>query len=305
MTMATKQQPGQVLILALLLMTAIVASTIAISTLISDTGHQSKTIDDYIQASLAADGGLERGLAVVKVGRQANTINQSVCAITPAVQCPGMTTTGAAIENVAVVGASSSPAITVPSLAPDQSVTFDILKYDSNTGGLQTLSDPNDYTLQISTSADDSVGSQAVLDVSWVSLDSNFQPASTGRAFISDGQFYNYDFSPPEKVIQNVPLNNGLTDQTGQKVGTSAPFFGFRVKITAADVPGVTAANKTFGALTIDNANHNLPSRITITSTGAIGQSQAQKVANVLWQLPASPLFNYVLFTENDITPSS
>ena len=44
---------------------------------------------------------------------------------------------------------------------------------------------------------------------------------------------------------------------------------------------------------------------IQINAFGNLQNTQALKTVNVLWQLPSSGVFNYVLFTEGSIVPSS
>ncbi len=269
MTFPNPQRKSAVLILALLLMGAIIGSSISLSTVIVDSGRQSQDLNNFISASLNADTGIERGLAVVKVGRKNATQGATVTNITPATAIPGLTITGSV---------SSSNTLGWNVVRQNESVTFDIIASDA--GNLNT----GDNNIQLA-----GFGS-GKLDVSWVGLDGTGVPLYSGRLIINS--------------LASIPLTDltsaaNLRDENGAPVSGPFPIGltrGFRIKITALD-SSVTQlrASKTNG--------FGFPSRIEITSTGTINKSQSQKVASVLWQLPSSPAFGYVLFTEGDIIP--
>ncbi len=299
----TRQRRSVVLILALLLMGAIIGSTIALSTIIADSTHQSQTLNDFIAASLTADSGLERGLAVVKAGRRDQTLPDTITAIA---------TNGANYTTTAETP-TANDSITRPQLRPGEVVSFDILNIDASglSAPLSSLITVNGST-QPATVGGPPVSGQAVLDISWIGLDVNGEQIYSGRAFQQiDGSSHQLDLMAIPNIRDvngNPPINVALSLTRG-----------FRIRITAASKPDVflggtpddSAANIkinsvfNFSVTGGDTGVIGFPSRINITSTGKVNNSQSQKTASVLWQLPASPLFNYVLFTEGDIIPGT
>lgn len=275
----SQNRPAAVLILAMLLMSAIIGSSIALSIVISDSGRQTSTLNNFIAASLAADSGLERGLAVVKAGR----VNQG----------KDETKTAAAIDlslspNNFVVTADSPATnkLTWTRLLPRESVTFDLFKVLAD--------DALDTKMGIT-----GTSTSGTLDVSWVGLSANKEPLFTGRKFLSNTELNTtglYDL---------ISTGYNLYRISGEKIAPGNPEIvltaGFRIRLTAQPASG-TIADQTINNLTVTGAN-GFPSRITISSKGAVNNSQAIKTASVAWQLPTSSVFNYVVFTEGSIIP--
>lgn len=308
--MTTHRQPTRrsaVMILALLLVGTITASTIALSIVIADSTHQTTTLNDFITASLMADSGVERGLAVVKAGRQELTIANTLTAITPTSQ-PGMRTCPDKPTCVTLTGANSGGGDTFrwQTLKPRESVTFDILDYDDS-GNLQSPS-TDQITVSGALNAVRSTLGQGALDVSWVGLNANGVPFYSGRYFVGRNQ-----------VEPGITINlRNLIDTSATSPVSVVPGLlrGFRVRVTAMDRPdigGFTAAENItvdtvsnlliIGSSSSTGASTGFPSRISISSTGQTNNSQSLKTATVLWQPPTSGIFNYVLFTEGDIKP--
>ena len=257
------------MLLALLLMAAITASTIGISLVISTTARQSKNLDNFIIASLGADSGLERSLAVVSVGRKSASLATAVS--TAAI---GATDLGNN-ASFGVTATDSATPLSVPKLDSNQSFTFDLLK---------TVAGEPPSTVIISGVAPAS-GPIGTLDVSWVLIDGNGNTNITGRDFISSIDYT----SGATFDLKNVVTENTSTPSpyTG-----STTFLGYRVSVRArsGSVLNVTV-----------NSPIALPSSVSITSTGTAGATRSVKTASILWQLPTSKLFNYVLFTEGPI----
>lgn len=298
----TRQRPSAILILALLLMGSITASTIALSTIIADSTVQTRTLNDFIAASLVADSGVERGLAVVKAGRRTQSFNTTTTAIGVAGDTPlpaGLVATAA--------NSGGTDKFTWLTLKPRESITFDILNYDAS-GNLVA---PTTKTIQISGAVNDVPGynGQGALDVSWVGLNTSGVPFYSGRTFLSTTQFR----SP---TVANIDLQSLRTSSGSSQSNIDLNLTrGFRIRVTAVDRPdivGLTSDQQTLvdtvSNLVVTSVNQagvstGFPSRINITSTGTIGRSQSEKGASVLWQIPASGVFNYVLFTEGNIIP--
>lgn len=269
---------GIVLLLALLLMAAITASTIAVSVVISSTTSQSKNLDDFIIASLSADSGIERGLAVMKTGRPSQSMDTAVGAANN--YASGQL--GNKSQFVVTAAGSSGP-LTVPRLDVGQSFTFDILDPDMPCSGTEA---PSSLVITGDGTASD------ILDVSWVVIASDGTTTYSGRTFLS-----NSGYNPGTPIdLKQVATEQSNTPSTPPLFTGACKPLGYRVRVRTAtgSVTNINVAQPS-----------SLPSRVSLTSTGQAGQTQSVKTASVLWQPPSSRLFNFVLFTEGTIIPSS
>ncbi len=310
---------GVVLLLGLILMAAIVASTIAIATAVNSSSHQSKNLDDFVLASLGADSGLERGLSVIKTGRM---IGSNVANSTTASSISS-TSVSSAGSTMAVSSAPTSAAVTIPQLRPFESVTFDFLGY-SELGFLNNFLGGGSSSLFVKGFDAPCVTPlpgytcNGQLEVDWIGLDSGGQPSFSGRTTIIPTNLNGQDNSV--NLLSAALIHYPDTDTQSSSNCTSNCTKGFRITIRALDIlphaPLTDAQSIDRG--TIKNITITPPNTllctgnvtcptgvVTLTSTGGAGTSQSVKQASVLWQLPASPLFNFVLFTEGDIIPSS
>lgn len=285
MSRPTPQRPAAVLVLALLLMSAIIGSSIALSTVIADSTHQTTALNDFISASLSADSALERGLAFVKVGR----VDQSQAAT-----ITGINATPAAVPNSTINAQSpSNRTLYWSKLAPRESVSFDYVK----SGPLATGDDLMTFTGYAPTTA-------AKLDISWIGLDTSGRPLFAGRRFVTPITFpavSPYRFSSSF----NLAASGSIYDLDGNPVAAGfnlGATRGFRIRVTAVLPATNDVAGSTVSQLTVTGTN-DFPSRVQITGTGTINKSQSQKSVTVPWQLPSSSVFNYVLFSEGDIIP--
>ncbi len=256
------------MLLSLLLMAAITASTIAVSTVISNSGRQSKTVNDFILASLQADSGLERALGVIKAGRQSKALDES------AIAAAELTSE----RQVDVSPASATP-LSIPLLPKNQSATFDILDNAATVHFLKVGGNASGAT---------------VAEISWVIIDQNGDTNFSGRIFKTAA-----NLNTP--AVFNLEDNVRTASSNVAQLCSCSP-LGFRIRIRALNGNisqlAVTAYDDQTGSTPVP-----LQSRISIVSTGKVGVTQSQKTASVLWQRPASPLFNYILFTEGGITP--
>jgi len=270
----------------MLLMAAIVASSIAIATMIASTYRQAKNLDNFIMASLAADSGLERSLAIIAIGRVDKTLAQSVTAIpiNPADDKAVLKDAdGKPVSQFTTTGAEYSASMTIPTLRQGESVNIDLF-----TPPVTIPPTPRPTKIQLTSQGTDG-GS---LEISWVVIESNGNTAVTGRKYVTITQLK----TAPGPVTDL----DGVTYESGSEIRVSGTPLGYRVRIRAwrgdFDSLEITAQDP-FGAVA------DLQSQISITSTGQAGQSQSLKRATILWRPPASPLFNYILFTEDKIIP--
>lgn len=305
MTKKKPQRPGVVLLLALLLLAAVTASTIGIAITIASTITQSANLDNFILASFSGDSGLERSLAIVKQNRKAGTITGAINAIN---------TANAATQTVGVSRGQFSGSATavaepviIPTLRPEETISFDVFKYSAagTLSPMSSASDPKYLWLKGTTAA-------GAIEVSWVLLDANGDSACTGRKFIEG--------KPPLSQI-NPGIVFGLLEQNANFLNQSGTTCtevnptGYRIRVRALDVDSATstAADETIHNLVIEPypcssisncAPTGVPGRIQMEFAGVTGESRSLKSASVLWQLPSTGLFNYVIFTEGDIIPN-
>ena len=270
-------RPGVVLILALLLMAAITASTIAVSVVINSTTTQSRNLDDFIIASLAADSGMERSLAFVSLARKSQTLATTISNLSTTVPPQ----TNGAIFSVAA--ASTSGPLTVPKLSAGQSFSFDIIDTDGPCTGTQA---PSSLTIT------GDAASTGQMQLSWVVIAYDGTSTYTGRRTLTNAE-YNPGTATDLKLVSTEQSNTATSPTLDN--GSCHP-LGYRVSVTGTtgSITNISIASPT-----------TLPSRISVTSTGQSGSTRSIKNATVLWQLPSSRLFNFVLFTEGEIVPSS
>lgn len=282
------------MILALLLLAAVTASTIGTAVTISSTTGQSKNIDNFILASLAGDAGVERNLAIVKYYRNNNSlkITDAINRIKTVNALAQPISTGSSTSFKGTANITSDP-ILVPIMRSDERIFLDSFEYNSD-GTLKANSTANFLYIKGETAA-----ISGGLEVSWILIDQSGDSTCTGRYFLDPGQ-----------IISGVWPNllDHVTTQAGGSCTSLTP-RGFRIGLRAVNLKDLTPNDTTIQNLTAEvypcnNATCSpigVPGRIQIDITGLAGASQAPKTASVLWQLPSSGLFNYVLFSEGDI----
>lgn len=284
------------MLLALILMASVTASTIAISVVINRTLIQARNLDSFILASLAADTGIERGLAVVKTGRAAGTpLGTTTTGTIAATAAPNTSLTGSGAQ-FSVTGVNSPVPISVAELSADESISFDILKPTVGT---------IPHFLKIRASCDSSctnINPDSLFQLAWVVI------AGDGTATYSNRVIYSVsEYQAGSGQIAD--LNNvrtDVSDSTSPFTG-SGGVLGYRIEITAlrSSLLNITATPCNDAPCTSEATD--IVGRIRLTSTGEAGfaseRTRSIKTAQVLWQPPASGLLQYVLFSEESIIP--
>jgi hypothetical protein len=281
--------------MGLLFMAAISASTIGIASVVRSSLQQTKNIDDYIVASLAADSGLERGLAVVYSSRNLASVqlSEALPCVSTDLSAPcnvrGTLPSFSNNSRVSVQSAETIEPIKRKLLKANETLSFDLIK-------LGTTAAPR--YIKVSGCAPTPASCPNLLEVGWSVL----EPSSTG-SFSNREILSSTDYQASTKCID-------LTNVRSESADTGSPFsgavLGYRVRIRAlqGDVDNITIT--AHDDLLCTNRQPIL-SRIKIESTGTAGgtgrEVRAYKEANVLWQLPASGVFNYVIFSEENLIP--
>ncbi|MBI2984296.1 MAG: hypothetical protein HYY50_01595 [Candidatus Kerfeldbacteria bacterium] len=300
----SRRRPGVVLLLAMLLMASVTASTIAVAVVINSTLGQSKNLDDFFTASAAADAGIERSLAVVKEGRKSgvrfndgnpNNDNDVMDKVgRPPPSAPRTVTLSSSNASTAITSDNFPAPLTMREMAVNQTISFDILS---------TLVP---YLVIKIECPEDTYPCAGQLEVSWNVIDSSGNSAFASRDVISSAIF---DHTP-----RSYDLRAALSE-TGSGAVYSGGILGFRVHLRALEdeLANLSVVPCAANTPTWEVPCTSLPEftkffgRLTISSRGTVGsaanQVQSLKTAAVLWQLPTPSLFNYVLFSEESIIP--
>lgn len=279
--MRTKQRPAAVLLLSLLLMASIAASTIALSVLIASTYKQTVDQDRFLSASLAADTGMERSLAVISAGRAKESLDRTLAAAR-------LTGTSIVAGGAQFSVTAATQTVSVPTtLQPGQSQSIDLLR-----NGVTTLADHLEISGPICSGAD----CGGTIQVAWSVITNAGLSNYIGRKFISGIQYNN--------TATTIDLTCVYTDANNTGCATvSGTIIGYRITLTAINLPVRAILARPCVASGLSCATYTDTSGIVLNVTGNLGQAQATKQAQVLWQLPSSGVFNFVIFTEGSIVP--
>lgn len=280
-----QQRSGAVLLLSLLMMAAIVASTIGVSILITSDFNQSRTTEQFVRATLAADAGIERGLAVIQAGRLAATLDNTVSVASGTLDSAQSTafdsSSSSTLTTQTAVTAPGSAVAPPPLTIPyNQTATFDVLKTPAGVypGKLTIHADVNQNRLR----------------VVWAVIN---RSGTAGQGFTD---LVGTAYSGGATAI--VDLLNVFSEGSNSPLpfdGTST--LGYRIYITALDQNVsnlVVQPTDSSGATPL-----SLYSTIQLQAVGRASEAVATKQVTVLWQRPTSGVFSYVLFTEGDIKP--
>lgn len=289
-----KQRRGVVLLLALLVMASITATTVTVSVIITNTLDQSRSLDNFIVASLASDTGVERGLGVLKIGRTYHSLTGTVAAMT----LPGTRalSNGAAFS---LVGSDSEEPVTSVSLAAGQTLTLDVMRKCNNL----TCATPTPPPSFLQVTGDCAGTCASLIDVSWVVVDGAGNSTWSGRRFFEQ-ESYDLDFSTAP-VCLNLKENLRTEDSDAPAPFQGNNEIGYRVRVRAVDGPVSTVAVNAFSD-PICGTQEPIYSRVHIESVGESGgtsPAQSTKQAEAFWQQPSSPVLNYIIFTEESIIP--
>ena len=276
----SKKRPGVVLLMSLILMAAITAGTIAVAVLLVRTYRQTNSLDNFISAGLGADTGIEQGLAMIKMSRTTSTFDQTITDF--ASQAATTTLSGSQVK-YRVTAMAQATAIPT-SLAKDQAFSFDILAIPPASTPPSRLTVRSDAC---------SGGSCGTMRVTWTMV------TSSGKNYAG---FFNLSTNGLPTTID---LTNVYSDSSNTPSSQAlSTVIAYRVQIQAinAAVSNIVAQPCTWNTSTCTASSQGT---IQINSTGSLQNTQALKTANVLWQLPSSGIFNFVLFTEGSIVPPS
>ncbi len=292
------RKSGITLILALLIVSVVVAIGITISTVVIFQVRLNSVTAQSHQGYYAAESGIEQGLNRVsslqtqKLGAALSILQNLTLPSDPNLDSTFFSASKKFLAASQDTGGTSSVA---PDMQEGQSTYVDIYNVDTSLNALA-----QNPTLCISAvgkdvdgAGSDTIGNE-VLEVSWVAWDSTGATSTPKRAYLSYSEFNQTAGCPGGQPGAVVPIVL-LTPLTN--------YAGFRIRITALRPTGELLGVSGWGDITNleVSTTPTTKSQIllkSISNTG--GQKQALK-ATFPWALPLSSLFDFVIFSEQTL----
>lgn len=285
LNLRTSQQ-GIALLLALLIMAGVTASAIVASVLIVRELRQSQSLDASIAAYHAAESGIEKSLWIIKEARRSGADLADVITDLEASGEP-------VIRGSWDIDATSITDSFEVTLQADQSAQVDLYDPDGNAGA----------------------GVESVEVVSW-------EPVCDDPILIPQSQiewsvvgWFPGDPSAltnVAKAISTCTLNAGVCDRDVPIFPPIPPdpafdfdaALAYRVRVKALICGAANLEVRAYdqpGGATGGGNLVTIPSRIQVTSIGTYQNTRQGLSVSVPWVLPLSGLYDYVLFSEEDI----
>jgi hypothetical protein len=289
-----KDKSGQALLLSLLIMAAITAAGVGFATLIISQIKAVENIDNAISASYAAESGLEKAMHIVKSNRQsgetlADTINEIVL-VSKTFSIAGL--------NVDFDDSTSNEEVSTKfSLLKDESRQIDFFypdePFDATTGIAHLyLSWDNNPVPVSDIDYDDGYGTGLEwVEVSWTGWDLNGNSFENVKKVLLASSDLGYD---PDLCANASYIQCTYITLDPDTVGLA--YYQVRVKALYEDINDVEVK-----ALKSDFTLASIPSRVHIKTIGKFGRTQQALSASMPWKIPASGLFDYVIFSEEQI----
>jgi Tfp pilus assembly protein PilX len=292
-----KRKRGVTLILALMVMSAIVAVGITIAAIVVFQTKVNSVVTQSHQGYYIAESGMEQALNIVSTLRS-GSMSDAITALntwsTPTEGTTGQTPDGGNFRlDLSLSRVESSGTSQPGELKQNHSTYIELYNVDSSLTVLSAAPQLCVYADGVDTTHDE------VLEVSWV-----------GWTTLSGGTF---NVSSPQKVLVGyLQFNNGACPIPGTTYnGASIPitqfypafngtFAGFRIRITA--LQPTNNGNGDVKNLTI-YTQPSVTSQLRLKTTSATtlsGQQQAL-IAIVPWAVPLSSLFDFVIFSEQTL----
>jgi len=310
-------QRGIALLLSLLLMAALTAAGIGASTVVINELRTTTSTDASIGAFYAADIGIERSLFTVANSRAAGlslgeTVNWSSTSYAlPMVKfnlpaMPPIQVSGAQVDLEDSYSAENSK---VFNLRKDQSIQLDLFSQSnpfspSSTARYLYIRSPNLASLSPNawlevqwsyvrkSGPDLAVPNATIRLIATANLSDDGSTANQGiRINLLDGLVSPVGTSP----VAIVNPEGITTSETTPAINDIAG-WNVRIKALYADAPNITVRATDSAAGT-----YLIPGDVHIVARGEQGSARARLDALVPWKLPASGLFDYVVFSESNL----
>lgn len=310
-----KTRRGITMILAILIVSAVVAIGITVSTIVVTQVRINEVVSSTHEGYYAAESGLEQGLHRVQALKTSTTLANAI------VELQALVLPVAAVGQPEVIASEnraffasgdtklassadeSSVAQTIAELQENQSVYVEMYDVDNSLTSLGTTPTLCVYAEGMDTDGagtDDAVGNE-VLEVSWVAWTTRLESSRSQRVVVSYSSFSNTTTCTlPESggYGASIPLTQ-FYPAFLPSLGTD--LAGFRIRITPLKPSGSGNGNVANFRAYLDPQP---TSQIRLKSVSS-GKNQKQAlVATFPWTLPLSSLFDFVIFSERTLEKS-
>jgi hypothetical protein len=276
-----RNNKGVVLIYALLVIGLFSAIALTVSLVIINELRLTSSSTDGVLAYYAAESGIEQGLYGVKAKRNEGVTSLSVTVALVSGYSSNFISNNASFNDDQTSYESSL--IVDRSMAENEIVQADYYDVDSPLDPKITPLEDSRLVDHITvTNAGANPDSWA--EVSWIGWDGN------GLLITS---------SSAKKIIGPTDLTNGWTISLSS-LYTSGPVpVGYRFRVRALFGPLASLTVQPFNTV---KAITDFPSQVVIKSVGKRNSFKQALTAAVPWRLPLSGLYDYVLFSEGELT---
>ena len=299
---AVSKRRGVTLILAVMIMSAVLAIGITLSTVLVFQVRINTVVKESHQGYYAAESGIELGLNTIN-DYKSSTLASAITALQGAVLPFAAADSGyTSYFNTNLLSASTqaSSAAAIPATVKEnQGVFIELYNVDDS---LNATSGTNFsapvlciYAEGTQVGGSDTAGNE-VLEVSWVGWGSSLEVSPPQKILVSSSKF-----TSTAECSSSIPGSKGFSVPLTQFYPAFSPtaFAGFRIRITPLKL--VSPANGDVVNMAV-YTNPAVTSQIQLKSvSNALGQKQAL-VALFPWSLPLSSLFDFVIFSEKTLS---
>ncbi|MFH1534557.1 MAG: hypothetical protein ABIF80_01095 [Patescibacteria group bacterium] len=295
-----KDRSGQALLLSLLIMATITAAGIGFATLIISQIRAAENIDNAITATYGAESGLEKALHIVKTNRLSGaSLSGTITEIEGLTDSPAFSKNGLSVE-FDEDAISSTELNNKFSLSQDKSKQIDFYNPDDPFGattGINALYlswDNNPLpTNDLNYASGYGTGSEWV-EVTWTGWNADGDSfENVEKVLLSSGDLA---FDNPGGLCPADSYIQCTTIQLDPVGGAELLYYQVRIKALHADIDDIEIK-----ALNAADELVNIPSRVYIKTIGKYGRTQQALNASLPWKISASGLFDYVIFSEEQI----
>ncbi|MFH1207283.1 MAG: pilus assembly PilX N-terminal domain-containing protein [Patescibacteria group bacterium] len=271
-----RHNQGVVLIYALLVIGLLTAIALTVSLVIINELKLTSSSTDGTLAYYAAESGIEKGLYGVKVKRDEGVMSLTNTVSLVAAYAANFTSNNASYANDQTVSGTSL--IINRALTENEMVQADYYDVDNPL-------DPDDDRIVNQVLVSNSGNNpDSWAEVSWIGWDATGLLATSVDA---------------KKIIGPTDLSNGWTINLANVYTAGITPVGYRLRVRAlfGPITGLSVFPSNSGTeVTV------LPSQVIIKSVGKRNTFKQALTATVPWRLPLSGLYDYVLFSEGELS---
>ena len=296
--MSPRHRPhGIISLLALLIMAAVTATSIAAAAIIINELQQTESLSQAVSATYASEAGLENGLYIIKVNRATSTLSATECILGDPSN-PSCSVTGT-MSNTATWSRTSQQEnqFLISRLSADQTASLDFYNPDDPKGGSGIQSIEATWSVNCNQTVQ--------LEVTMLTWDMS----KTNPFDPSNQVIYKQTFAcnQPNQSGGGACTTPVATDNiSGHIIVADQPYrFTFRVLVpvnSSCEARGIDVTGYSEASPGDPHYLVNVPARIDVESVGTFGGSNQALTASVPWRAPISGLLGFVVFSEQTIT---